>query len=31
MDYGIMITPSLVVNRKVFASGKIPAKSTFEP
>ncbi len=30
MDYGIMITPGLVVNGKVFAMGKIPTKSTLE-
>jgi small redox-active disulfide protein 2 len=28
MDYGVMITPGLVVNGKVLASGKIPTKST---
>lgn len=27
-DYGIIITPGLVVNGKVLASGKIPTKST---
>ncbi|MBK7105005.1 MAG: TM0996/MTH895 family glutaredoxin-like protein [Ignavibacteriae bacterium] len=30
MDYGVMITPGLVVNRKVLSSGKIPTKSTLE-
>lgn len=30
LDYGIMLTPGLVVNGKVFASGKIPTKSTLE-
>lgn len=28
MDYGVMITPGLVVNGKVLAMGKIPTKST---
>jgi small redox-active disulfide protein 2 len=28
MDYGIMLTPGLVVNGKVLSSGKIPTKST---
>ncbi len=28
LDYGIMLTPGLVVNGKVLASGKIPTKST---
>lgn len=28
IDYGIMITPGLVVNGKVMAMGKIPAKHT---
>lgn len=27
-DYGIMMTPGLVVNGKVLVSGKIPVKST---
>ncbi|WP_290662400.1 thioredoxin family protein [Ignavibacterium sp.] len=30
MDYGVMITPGLVVNGKVLAMGKIPTKSTLE-
>lgn len=30
MDYGVMITPGLVVNGKVLSSGKIPTKSTLE-
>lgn len=30
MDYGVMLTPGLVVNEKVLASGKIPTKSTLE-
>lgn len=29
-DYGIMLTPGLVVNGKVLSSGKIPTKSTLE-
>ncbi len=28
MDYGIMLTPGLVVNGKVLSMGKIPTKST---
>lgn len=28
MDYGVMLTPGLVVNGKVLAMGKIPTKST---
>jgi small redox-active disulfide protein 2 len=28
MDYGIMLTPGLVVNGKVMAMGKIPTKHT---
>jgi small redox-active disulfide protein 2 len=28
MDYGVMLTPGLVVNGKVLSSGKIPTKST---
>lgn len=28
MDYGVMLTPGLVVNGKVLSSGKIPIKST---
>ena len=30
MDYGVMLTPGLVVNGKVLSSGKIPIKSTLE-
>lgn len=30
LDYGIMITPGLIVNGKVLAMGKIPTKSTLE-
>jgi small redox-active disulfide protein 2 len=30
LDYGIMLTPGLVVNEKVLVSGKIPTKSTLE-
>jgi len=30
MDYGVMLTPGLVVNSKVLSSGKIPTKSTLE-
>jgi len=30
LDYGIMLTPGLVVNGKVLSSGKIPTKSTLE-
>lgn len=30
LDFGIMLTPGLVVNGKVLASGKIPTKSTLE-
>lgn len=30
MDYGVMLTPGLVVNEKVLSSGKIPTKSTLE-
>lgn len=30
MNYGIMLTPALVVNGKVLAMGKIPTKSTLE-
>ena len=30
MDYGIMLTPGLVVNGKVLSSGKIPTKSSLE-
>ena len=28
MDYGVMLTPGLVVNGKVMAMGKIPMKNT---
>ncbi|MEJ5261301.1 MAG: thioredoxin family protein [Ignavibacterium sp.] len=30
LDYGIMMTPGLIVNGKVLAMGKIPTKSTLE-
>ena len=30
MDYGVMLTPGLVVNGKVLVMGKIPTKSTLE-
>lgn len=30
MDFGVMLTPGLVVNGKVLAMGKIPTKSTLE-
>jgi len=30
LDYGIMLTPGLVVNGKVLVSGKLPTKSTLE-
>jgi len=29
-DYGVMMTPGLVVNGKVLSQGKIPVKSTLE-
>ncbi len=29
-DYGVMLTPGLVVNGKVFSQGKIPVKSTLK-
>jgi small redox-active disulfide protein 2 len=29
-DYGVFITPGLVVNGKVLSQGKIPVKSTLE-
>ena len=29
-DYGVMMTPGLVVNGKVLTQGKIPTKSTLE-
>lgn len=29
-NYGVMMTPGLVVNGKVFSQGKIPTKSTLE-
>jgi small redox-active disulfide protein 2 len=28
MDYGVMLTPGLVVNGKVLSMGKLPAKHT---
>jgi small redox-active disulfide protein 2 len=30
MDYGVLMTPGLVVNNKVLSSGKIPLKATLE-
>ncbi|WP_337866222.1 thioredoxin family protein [Ignavibacterium sp.] len=30
LDYGIMVTPGLIVNGKVLAMVKIPTKSTLE-
>lgn len=30
MDYGVMLTPGLVVNGKVLSMGKIPTKHTLE-
>lgn len=30
LEYGIMLTPGLVVNGKVLVSGKIPTKATLE-
>ncbi len=27
-DYGVMITPGLVVNEKVLSQGKVPTKTT---
>ena len=30
MDYGVMMTPALVVNEDVVAMGKIPSKKEFE-
>lgn len=30
IEYGIMMTPGLVLNDKVLASGKIPTKSTLQ-
>lgn len=30
LDYGIMMTPGLIVNGEVLAMGKIPTKSTIE-
>ncbi|MFP4023770.1 MAG: thioredoxin family protein [Thiohalospira sp.] len=30
MDYGVMLTPGLVVNGKVLSQGKIPVKNTLE-
>ncbi len=29
-DYGVMMTPGLVVNGKVLSQGKIPVKNTLE-
>jgi small redox-active disulfide protein 2 len=29
-DYGVMMTPGLVVNGKVLSQGKIPVKKTLE-
>ena len=29
-DYGIMMTPGLLLNNKVVSSGKLPVKSTLE-
>ncbi|MDH7528941.1 thioredoxin family protein [Ignavibacteria bacterium 4148-Me] len=28
LEYGIMLTPALVVNNKILVQGKIPTKST---
>lgn len=30
LDYGIMLTPALIVNNKVLTQGKIPTKLTLE-
>ena len=30
LDYGVMLTPGLVINGKLMSSGKIPTKSTVE-
>ncbi|MDP2303206.1 MAG: thioredoxin family protein [Ignavibacteria bacterium] len=30
LDFGIMLTPGLIVNGKILSSGKIPTKSTLE-
>lgn len=30
MDFGVLLTPGLVVNGKVLAMGKIPTKHTLE-
>ena len=30
MDFGVLLTPGLVVNGKVLAMGKIPTKQTLE-
>lgn len=30
LDYGIMLTPGLIVNGKALVSGKLPTKSTLE-
>ena len=29
-DYGVMMTPGLIVNDKILSQGKIPTKSTLE-
>lgn len=30
VDYGVMLTPGLVVNGKVLSQGKIPVKNTLQ-
>jgi len=30
LDYGIMLTPALIVNNKILTQGKLPTKSTLE-
>jgi len=30
MDFGVLLTPGLIVNGKVLAMGKIPTKQTLE-
>lgn len=30
LDYGIMLTPGLIVNGKALVSGKLPTKATLE-
>lgn len=30
VDYGVMMTPGLVINGEVLSQGKIPVKSTLE-